>query len=179
MLTNYTPPLEAQEAISERLRYIFMDCKYCLHPKKDNEHKIDVDFALKLENEYLSEVFSWIVRGSREYYIDKKIEMPEEFKLRTQHILNDTDSIKTFIDRKDIKSLIFSSNEVYTIKEISALVSKKLSFKGELNFTGESTAGQKRKVASSFYLQSEVPELKFTSLEIGLAKVIDWYVNSI
>ena len=26
--------------------------------------------------------------------------MPEEFKLRTQHILNDTDSIKTFIDRK-------------------------------------------------------------------------------
>jgi len=100
MLTNYTPPLEAQEAISERLRYIFMDCKYCLHPKKDNEHKIDVDFALKLENEYLSEVFSWIVRGSREYYIDKKIEMPEEFKLRTQHILNDTDSIKTFIDRK-------------------------------------------------------------------------------
>jgi GDP-L-fucose synthase len=87
--------------------------------------------------------------------------------------------LKTFIDRKDIKSLIFSSNEVYTIKEISALVSKKLSFKGELNFTGESTAGQKRKVASSFYLQSEVPELKFTSLEIGLAKVIDWYVNSI
>jgi nucleoside-diphosphate-sugar epimerase len=87
--------------------------------------------------------------------------------------------LKTFIDRKDIKSLIFSSNEVYTIKEISALVSKKLSFKGEINFTGESTAGQKRKVASSFYLQSEVPGLKFTSLEIGLAKVIDWYVNSI
>ena len=34
MLTNYTPPLEAQEAISERLRNMFMDCKYCLHPKK-------------------------------------------------------------------------------------------------------------------------------------------------
>ena len=87
--------------------------------------------------------------------------------------------LKTFIDRKDIKSSIFSSNEVYTIKEISALVSKKLSFKGELNFTGESTAGQKRKVASSFYLQSKVPGLKFTNLEKGLAKVIDWYVGSI
>ena len=67
MLTNYTPPLEAQEAISERLRYMFMDCKYCLYPKKDNEHKIDVDFALKLENEYLSEIFSWIEMSKQDF----------------------------------------------------------------------------------------------------------------
>ena len=57
MLTNYTPPLDAQQAITDRLRYIFMDTKYCEKLQKNNEHKIDVDFSLKLENEYLSEVY--------------------------------------------------------------------------------------------------------------------------
>ena len=87
--------------------------------------------------------------------------------------------LKKFINDKNIKSAIFSSNEVYTIKEISALVARKLSFKGDLNFTGEITAVQKRKVASSTYLQNKFPGLKFTSLEVGLAKVIEWYVNTI
>ena len=87
--------------------------------------------------------------------------------------------LEKFIEERNIKSAIFSSNEVYTIKEISILVAKKLSYKGDLNFTGESTAGQKRKVASSMYLQDKVPGLKFTSLEIGLTKVIEWYVSSI
>ena len=87
--------------------------------------------------------------------------------------------LEKFIEERNIKSAIFSSNEVYTIKEISTLVAKKLSYKGDLNFTGESTAGQKRKVASSMYLQDKVPGLKFTSLEIGLTKVIEWYVSSI
>ena len=87
--------------------------------------------------------------------------------------------LEKFINDKNIKSAIFSSNEVYTIKEISALVARKLSFKGDLNFTGEITAVQKRKVASSTYLQNKFPGLKFTSLEVGLAKVIEWYVNTI
>ena len=116
MLTNYTPPLDSQQAIVDRLRYIFMDSKFCNNPVKDNEYKIDVDFALKLENEYLSEIFSWIVRGSRDYYIDEKIEMSEEFKDRTQIILNDTDSIKTFIDRK-IK-ITKNNKDVITKKEM-------------------------------------------------------------
>jgi GDP-L-fucose synthase len=87
--------------------------------------------------------------------------------------------LEKFIADKSIKSAIFSSNEVYTIKEISTLVAQKLSFKGDLNFTGEINAGQKRKVASSAYIQGKVPGLKFTSLEMGLAKVIEWYVSSI
>ena len=87
--------------------------------------------------------------------------------------------LEKFIKDKSIKSAIFSSNEVYTIKEISTLVAQMLSFTGDLNFTGEITAGQKRKVASSTYIQEKVPGLKFTSLEIGLAKVIKWYVSSI
>ena len=87
--------------------------------------------------------------------------------------------LEKFIEDKSIKSAIFSSNEVYTIKEIYTLVAQMLSFTGDLNFTGEITAGQKRKVASSAYIQGKVLGLRFTSLEMGLAKVIEWYVNSI
>lgn len=86
--------------------------------------------------------------------------------------------IDIFIDDKDIKSAIFSSNEVYTIKEIAIFIAKIMDFQGEIIFRGEETFGQKRKVASSEYLQSKVPGLKFTSLDVGLTKVIDWYVNA-
>ena len=40
------------------------------------------------------------VRGSQKYYEDLKVEMTEEFKKRTEGLLNNSDSIKTFIERK-------------------------------------------------------------------------------
>ena len=39
--------------------YVFIDTIYCDKSVKDNEFKKDVDFASKLENEYLSEIFTW------------------------------------------------------------------------------------------------------------------------
>ena len=67
---------------------------------KENEFLKDSVFTNKLETIYLSEIFSWIVRGSQKYYEDLKVEMTEEFKKRTEGLLNNSDSIKTFIERK-------------------------------------------------------------------------------
>jgi hypothetical protein len=39
MLTNNTPPLDSQQAIFERLCFLFMDSKFCNYPVKDNEFK--------------------------------------------------------------------------------------------------------------------------------------------
>ena len=86
--------------------------------------------------------------------------------------------VDTFIDDKEIKSAIFSSDEVYTIKEVANMIAKIMSFQGRIIFTGEENFGQKRKVASSKYLQSKVPELVFTRLDVGLNQVIKWYVNA-
>ena len=61
--------------------------------------KIDNEFSTKIENEYLSEMFSWIVQGAKEYYKNPSIEMTDEFKKRTNEILSGEDSIKTFFDR--------------------------------------------------------------------------------
>ncbi len=51
---------------------------------KENEFLKDSIFTNKLETIYLSEIFSWIVRGAQKYYEDLKVEMTEEFKKRTE-----------------------------------------------------------------------------------------------
>lgn len=98
LLTNYTPPLSAEKAIKDRLRYIFFDQKFSSDPKK-GEKKIDFDFVEKLEKEYLNEVFTWIVKGAIEYYKTKEIVMPNDFQERTTNLLKAEDSIETFITR--------------------------------------------------------------------------------
>lgn len=122
LLTNFTPPLNAEKAIVDRLVYIFMDTNFTDKPKEANDIKIDNDFASKVENEYLDEMFSWIVKGSKEYYKDFKIEMTPEFKQRTNEILSGEDSIKTFFDRvlqttKNDKDTVSKSNMFETYKE--------------------------------------------------------------
>jgi GDP-L-fucose synthase len=87
--------------------------------------------------------------------------------------------LEIFIQDKNFKSAIFSSSEVYTIKEIATLVSQKIGFTKSINFNGSNTAGQNRKVASSKYLLSYLPDFKFTSLEVGLDTVLKWYKSSI
>lgn len=101
MLTNFTPPLNSEKAIKDRLRYIFFDAKFSESKDlKEGEIAVDKEFANNLQTIFLSEIFTWIVKGAKEYYLDRKIEMPESFKIRTNDILSNEDSIKTFLDRK-------------------------------------------------------------------------------
>jgi P4 family phage/plasmid primase-like protien len=99
MLTNFTPPLTGDFSIVERLIYIFLDSQFVDNPKSPNEFKIDREFSTKLEKEYLSEIFTWIVKGSKVFYDDLKIEMTDEFKQRTKRILQNEDSIETYFER--------------------------------------------------------------------------------
>ena len=81
-----------------------MDTNFTEKPKDKNDVKIDSDFAEKVENEYLSEMFSWIVKGAQEYYKTCKIEMTKEFKDRTNEILSGSDSIQNFFERLVVKT---------------------------------------------------------------------------
>jgi phage/plasmid-associated DNA primase len=102
MLTNFTPPLNAEHAIKQRLRYIFLDSEFVDNPdvKNKKQFKKDKSFTDLLETVYLSEIFTWIIKGAQEFYKTMTIEMSKEFKERTEIILSNEDSIKTFIDRK-------------------------------------------------------------------------------
>jgi len=48
----------------------------------------------------LSEIFTFIAKGAYEFYKTMTITMTEEFQQRTESILANEDSIKTFTDRK-------------------------------------------------------------------------------
>jgi len=85
--------------------------------------------------------------------------------------------IETFITKENIESAIFSSNEVYSIREITKKVAVLMNFEGKIMFTGETFNNQKRKVISAEYLMEKIPNLKLTPLDYGLRKVVDWYVN--
>ena len=119
MLTNFTPPLNAEFAIKQRLRYIFLDSEFVDNPDKNNKNqfKKDKNFTDQLETIYLSEVFTWIAKGACEIYKTMSIDMPEDFQIRTDAMLNNEDSIKTFTDRKiyitNIKSDIIKKNDIF------------------------------------------------------------------
>jgi nucleoside-diphosphate-sugar epimerase len=80
---------------------------------------------------------------------------------------------------KSISSAIFSSNEVVTIKQLTSFIAHIMGFENKIIFTGEATSGQKRKVASSSYLQDKIPELAYTNLKDGLKLSIEWYLKSV
>lgn len=97
--SNYVPPLTAEQSIKDRTVIIYFDSRFTDKPTKDEKLK-DCDFVDKLHNEYLDEVFSWIVKGSKIYYQDRKIKMTDEFKQRTEQLVNGEDSIQSFFDNK-------------------------------------------------------------------------------
>ena len=107
MATNFVPSFGADEAMKRRLRYLFFDRKFVSNPTKSNEIKIDIEFAEKIRTIYLSEIFSWMAKGANEVYKNKSIIMPDEYKLRTEKILSEGDSIESFIKRRIIKSDVY------------------------------------------------------------------------
>lgn len=119
MLTNFTPPLNSEYAIKQRLRYVFLDSQFVDNPdpKNKKQFKKDKTFTDDIETKYLSEIFTWIIKGAHEFYKTMTITMTEEFKERTEAILSNEDSIKTFTDRKiittDDKNDYLKKNEIF------------------------------------------------------------------
>ena len=68
MATNYKPHLEGDKSIKRRLIYLFLDSNFTEHVKNANDFLIDDEFIKQLETMFLSEVFSWIVNSSVNYY---------------------------------------------------------------------------------------------------------------
>ena len=101
MLTNFKPPLGADFSIVRRLKYVFLDSQFIENPnpKDKKQFKIDKAFTDNLETIYLNQIFSWIVRGAKAFYETMNIQMTDEFTDRTNELLSEQDSIKTYCDR--------------------------------------------------------------------------------
>jgi P4 family phage/plasmid primase-like protien len=111
MLTNYIPPLDADKAMKRRIRYVFMDSQFSYSPK-EGQFLRDDDFKDDLLKNYLSHLFSWMAKGAFEFYKNRKIDMPEEYNTRTEHLMQLDDSIENFIKKR----LTFTNNPKDFIK---------------------------------------------------------------
>ncbi len=102
LLTNYKPDLNGDKSIIERIIYIFLDSSFVPNPDKNraNEFMRDDDFVEQLKTTYLSEIFSWILKGSIEFYKDKTIRPTKEFRERTYCIFEQQDSITAVFNNK-------------------------------------------------------------------------------
>jgi len=70
---------------------------------------------------HLNEVFTWILQGSKEYYKDSVLTMPSDWKTKTTKLLEQEDSIETFLKRfisitKNEKDYIRKKNIFETYK---------------------------------------------------------------
>jgi hypothetical protein len=86
--------------MKERLRYIFLDSSLVNKPDSNNSHefKKDDEFIELLGSKYLSEVFTWILKGSIEFYKNPEIIPSQSFNKRTDEVFNSQDSVTTFIN---------------------------------------------------------------------------------
>jgi GDP-L-fucose synthase len=80
------------------------------------------------------------------------------------------------IDNYSEKSpIIFTSGIEVSIADLVALVAEKMNFKGKINFNTEKPDGQYRKPSDGSKLSAYLPEFKWTPLEVGIEKTINWF----
>jgi GDP-L-fucose synthase len=63
-----------------------------------------------------------------------------------------------------------------SIKDVALAVAKAMKFDGNVVFDSEKADGQFKKTASNKKLRSYRPDYKFTSIEDGIQKSVDWFV---
>lgn len=65
-----------------------------------------------------------------------------------------------------------------SIKDVALGVAKAMKFEGEIIFDTEKADGQFKKTASNAKLRKLRPEYKFTSMQDGIQKSVDWFVEN-
>jgi GDP-L-fucose synthase len=72
-------------------------------------------------------------------------------------------------------TLSVDEEEEVSIKDVALAVAKACKFEGEIVFDSTKADGQFKKTASNKKLRSYRPDYKFTSIEDGIQKAVDWF----
>ena len=131
------------------------------------------------------------MNGIIPFFIKKCIECKNENK--DLDILGDGSPVRDFIFVEDLDNifnwmfdnyfenepLIVSTGVGVTIKEIVNLIVKYVDFEGKVNWIkDERFTGTDIKVFNNKKLKTINPDIKFTSLENGIKKTVEWYLNN-
>jgi len=74
--------------------------------------------------------------------------------------------------------IIFSTSEEISIRDVVDIIVDKFDFKGKVIWQPDKPDGQYRKPSDNSKLKSYLPNFKFTPIEDGITKTIEWLVNN-
>jgi GDP-L-fucose synthase len=74
--------------------------------------------------------------------------------------------------------VILSTGEEISIKDVVLLIAKIFEFKGNIHFDTTKPEGQFRKPSDNSVIRNMFPDFKFTPIEDGLRKSINWFIDN-
>lgn len=87
-------------------------------------------------------------------------------------------TMKLYDDYNGEDPVIISTSEEITIREIVYTMAKIFGFKGKIVFDSSKPDGQLRKPSDNSVITKMYPDYKFTKLEEGLEKSIEWFTKN-
>ena len=73
---------------------------------------------------------------------------------------------------------MFSTSEEISIRDVVDIIVEKFNFKGKVVWESDKPDGQFRKPSDNSKLKSYLPDFKFTPIEDGIEKTVEWLVNN-
>ena len=74
--------------------------------------------------------------------------------------------------------IIFSTSDEISVGKLAEMVVYYIGYKGNLIFDSDKPDGQHRKPSDNSKLKGYLPNFKFTPIEEGVKKTVDWFVNN-
>ena len=75
-------------------------------------------------------------------------------------------------------TLSVDEKEEVSIKDVALAVAKAMKFEGEVIFDTSKADGQFKKTACNKKLRKHRPDYKFTTMEDGIQKSVDWFIEN-
>lgn len=85
--------------------------------------------------------------------------------------------MREYHDPSPITLSVDEADEI-SIKDVAMVVAKAMKFEGEIVFDTSKADGQFKKTATNKKLRKYRPDFKFTSIEEGIQKSVDWFVEN-
>lgn len=124
MLTNNKPFFKLSTSMVDRIRFLNFGSRFGDHEKTENDpacyYKADPQLVQDLKTVYLEYVLAWILEGSKKFYKDKHMNLPDDPELKKENMsyINEMDSYRRFMEEmtetnEDFRSTCNSINEAY------------------------------------------------------------------
>ena len=78
----------------------------------------------------------------------------------------------------ETEPIILSPSEEITIGYMVDLIVENMNFKGNVVFDKDKPEGQFRKPSDNSKLKSYLPDFKFTPIDVGIKKSVEWFIEN-